>query len=491
MKRNIKDATYQFPPMTDEDKRQLRNYNLKLVKVESDGDCVVSGRVQDIEAYSHEYIGCALNYDYLVEDSCKDSVKDGEDKYHNQVLYDIYKALDDAGIRFSVDNNVFSFDSESDKYKADTIITKALKGRGSVSWGGALFGIKVYLNKYDAKKPKDSRPKFTKTELKDLHKLADAFKVKDAEYSKTTAMGYPILAKYKDGGRVHVIVKRPNGDYVIGLGYDETDGSWGQGRYDISSFAKAEEQLFYEKGKLTRIGDSKVKDNKWVITAGRNYSREKNDEELKKSYNIFCLQAFRIPEQDRPKYFFDKYVVSGGNYNDFLRAIKDSVKDADLPTKNPYDEGIYQCKNDEVISVCWDNAKGKYLFCFQKGGSPVLLDENNAKKLLNSYQAYRINDSLKPYKVNGKIVRASDELDAVKRYRKAKDVEPMSLQELEGFTSLTSTIDATIRVAQTKFGNDVQKIREYVKQNPHIPYNVDWKQDAIKQYIKKHHGIDM
>lgn len=48
-------------------------------------------------------------------------------------------------------------------------------------------------------------------------------------------------------------------------------------------------------------------------------------------------------------------------------------------------ELIYQCKNDEVISVTkYDN---KYKVCFQKSGSPVILDADAVDKLLVSYEA--------------------------------------------------------------------------------------------------------
>lgn len=48
-------------------------------------------------------------------------------------------------------------------------------------------------------------------------------------------------------------------------------------------------------------------------------------------------------------------------------------------------ELIYQCKNDEVISVTKYDTK--YKVCFQKGGSPVVIDEDAKNKLLESYEA--------------------------------------------------------------------------------------------------------
>lgn len=53
-------------------------------------------------------------------------------------------------------------------------------------------------------------------------------------------------------------------------------------------------------------------------------------------------------------------------------------------------EDIYQCKNDEVISVfrMWD---GKYHISFQKGGSPIIVsDEETKNRLLACYNAVQI-----------------------------------------------------------------------------------------------------
>ncbi len=55
-------------------------------------------------------------------------------------------------------------------------------------------------------------------------------KTKDADYSKESEQGYKVIDMYRDGQRLHAILKRPN-DYVVALGYDLTDGTWGQGRY--------------------------------------------------------------------------------------------------------------------------------------------------------------------------------------------------------------------------------------------------------------------
>lgn len=63
-------------------------------------------------------------------------------------------------------------------------------------------------------------------------------KLGDADFSKESHQGFKILAKFKEGNRMHVIVKRSN-DYVVGAGYDESDGYWAQGHYNFSTYDKA------------------------------------------------------------------------------------------------------------------------------------------------------------------------------------------------------------------------------------------------------------
>lgn len=78
--------------------------------------------------------------------------------------------------------------------------------------------------------------------------------MKDADYSKKTSQGYDVVAMYRDGGRLHAILKRAN-DYVVAYGYDTTDGTWAQGDYDAKSFDEAVEWLMKTKPSARRIQD--------------------------------------------------------------------------------------------------------------------------------------------------------------------------------------------------------------------------------------------
>lgn len=52
--------------------------------------------------------------------------------------------------------------------------------------------------------------------------------------------------------------------------------------------------------------------------------------------------------------------------------------------------GVYQCKNNEVIEVLWDEHYKGYRLCFQIGGAPIILNKENTIKLLKSYNAYKV-----------------------------------------------------------------------------------------------------
>lgn len=76
----------------------------------------------------------------------------------------------------------------------------------------------------------------------------------DVDYSRQTKQGYEVVEIYRDGGRLHAIVKRAN-DYVVALGYDTSDGTWAQGRY-VSTYKSALETLKEEKPYARKIQDA-------------------------------------------------------------------------------------------------------------------------------------------------------------------------------------------------------------------------------------------
>ena len=83
--------------------------------------------------------------------------------------------------------------------------------------------------------------------------------VKDMDYSKESKQGYKVLEMYRDGGRLHAILKRAN-DYVVALGYDTSDGTWAQGRY-VDKYENALATLREEKPGAKKIQDCAIQDD--------------------------------------------------------------------------------------------------------------------------------------------------------------------------------------------------------------------------------------
>lgn len=79
--------------------------------------------------------------------------------------------------------------------------------------------------------------------------------MKDANYEQWTKQGYRVAALYKDGGRIHAIVERKSGDFVVALGYNTSTGEWAQGRY-VSTFGAAIDTLNEEKPGAVPIRDT-------------------------------------------------------------------------------------------------------------------------------------------------------------------------------------------------------------------------------------------
>lgn len=78
--------------------------------------------------------------------------------------------------------------------------------------------------------------------------------MKDADYEQWTKQGWRVVALYKDGGRIHAIVERKSGDFVVALGYNTSTGEWAQGRY-VSTFGAAIDTLNEEKPAAVPIRD--------------------------------------------------------------------------------------------------------------------------------------------------------------------------------------------------------------------------------------------
>lgn len=62
------------------------------------------------------------------------------------------------------------------------------------------------------------------------------------DYTKETQNGYQITGRLQSLDFTHIIMKRPN-DYAIGYYYNESDGTWGSGRYGFKTHYEAFKEL--------------------------------------------------------------------------------------------------------------------------------------------------------------------------------------------------------------------------------------------------------
>lgn len=67
------------------------------------------------------------------------------------------------------------------------------------------------------------------------------------KYEKITYQGFPVKNTFRSkNGRKYVVVERPRGfngrletDYIVGNGYNDSNGTWAQGFYDFPTRKKA------------------------------------------------------------------------------------------------------------------------------------------------------------------------------------------------------------------------------------------------------------
>lgn len=149
-------------------------------------------------------------------------------------LSGLYK--NDDGDAIKVTRNGFSYDV---RFGEDTIFNNG--------WSFSRSYDSTHLLKYLRQN------KFTKVSKFDY--LKDS-KMKDADYEQWTKQGWRVAALYKDGGRIHAIVERKSGDFVVALGYNTSTGEWAQGRY-VSTFGAAVDTLNEEKPGAVPIRDAK------------------------------------------------------------------------------------------------------------------------------------------------------------------------------------------------------------------------------------------
>ena len=249
--------------------------------------------------------------------------------------------------------------------------------------------------------------------------------MKDEDFSKKTKQGFTVLEMYRDGGRLHAIVKRGS-DYVVALGYDTSDGTWAQGRY-VDTYGNALATLLEEKPGAKKIQDCDMNDD---------LEQSSSKEAFKKNITTE-IKAGKDPKQAAAI----AYSVQRANdsIDDILNKIRTtSIKEGEQLTFEAegylidiqsVGKDVYQQRSDKRwaspktesnawIRVWKDNQK-----VFDESG-PI----NVARDRLIQFMKTRVNDSCKKFAVKYtkdsktyiQIVKAKDLTDAISKVKHCK-----------------------------------------------------------------------
>lgn len=150
--------------------------------------------------------------------------------------------------RAIINNDVAEFNAMLSTFEKDIDDYRKWKAEGKLS-AADIGKVKRQIDKINNLFAKSSINK--RFEVKDMATLIDA------NYEQWTKQGWRVVALYKDGGRIHAIVERKSGDFVVALGYNTSTGEWAQGRY-VSTFGAAVDTLNEEKPGAVPIRDAKL-----------------------------------------------------------------------------------------------------------------------------------------------------------------------------------------------------------------------------------------
>lgn len=229
--------------------------------------------------------------------------------------------------RYKIGNKIITADSATQAVKIAKLLDdkatfeRRKEAAENFSTNKRVLGNILDLVKHDKDLTDDERKKLIMTingYLNDLDRMSDS--VKDDDFSKQSKQGFKIIEKYKDGGRIHAILKRAN-DFVVAYGYDEHTGEWAQGRYDNSTLEAARDTLKSEKPYATRIFDS-IKDEASPIDTVN--SLVQDELSAIDSYNVAIknlegkipeesLAAIKAIRDDEQTHVQNLYAVINGN----------------------------------------------------------------------------------------------------------------------------------------------------------------------------------
>lgn len=141
--------------------------------------------------------------------------------------------------------------------------------------------------------------------------IKDAVRANDADYEQWTKQGWRVAALYKDGGRIHAIVERKSGDFVVALGYNTSTGEWAQGRY-VSTFGAAVDTLNEEKPGAVPIRDAKLAKKSFEVSFvkdGVTYVRKVKADSLQDAIRFVKDDAVRVKLRGGPSLQSDLQIL--------------------------------------------------------------------------------------------------------------------------------------------------------------------------------------
>ena len=249
--------------------------------------------------------------------------------------------------------------------------------------------------------------------------------MKDMDYSKESKQGYKVLEMYRDGGRLHAILKRAN-DYVVALGYDTSDGTWAQGRY-VDKYENALATLREEKPGAKKIQDCDMNDD---------LEQSSSKEAFKK--NIATeIKAGKDPKQAAAI----AYSVQRANdsIDDILNKIRTTqIKEGEQLTFEAEGylidiQSVGADKLEQRSDKRWASPRSSsYAWIRVWKDNQKVFDEsgpiNVARDRLIQFMKTRVNDSLKKFEVKYtkdsktyvQIVKAKDLTDAINKVKHCK-----------------------------------------------------------------------
>lgn len=271
----------------------------------------------------------------------------------------------------------------------------------------------------------------------DSNNIKQGEHMKDEDFSKKTKQGYDVIEMYRDGGRLHAIVKRGS-DYVVALGYDTSDGTWAQGRY-VGTYEGALSTLKEEKPTARKIQDA-IDDAKteyvfnWQDTYHNIRDKTRVDannikEAIKKFGDIIGLGGLGTANcyviSISPN---DGYLRTYGKLSDLLKTFKDcetkdefgQIEDEDFITDMPI---RFKPKvNLEAFKSNVESLKQKYNNCKTKGDVKRMLERETSllKSLKSNFDGALADiEEFKKYNKSGEFDKDSNALAQAKKLTSA------------------------------------------------------------------------